>query len=182
MGGAALLSYDVFHQICGPNALSRVVMATTQWGTVSANPEAGQAREADLTTFWAEILKSGACYMRIQPPESNVNDIIEYILTKQFSVATDVQKGMVDMDRRVKRTKVGQKLTDFLEKRYGAFATPRPPIPANAPPLKRPANSRTGTRQWKREINPEVDAFLSNPQPGDVIIVSVHISFPDGSF
>jgi hypothetical protein len=158
-------------------------MATTQWGTVSAYPEAGQVREEELkTNFWAETLKSGARYMRIQPPESNVNDIIEYILTKQFAVATDLQEEMVDLDRRVKQTKAGRKLTDVLDKRYGAFATPRSPIPANAPPLKRPAKRRTGTGNWKKDINPQVDAFLSNPQPGDVIIASVHISFPGGSF
>jgi hypothetical protein len=145
-------------------------MATTQWCTVSANPEAGQAREADLTTFWAETLKSDARYMRIQPPESNENDVIEYILTKQFAVATDVQEEMVDLDRRVKQTKAGRKLTDVLEKRSGASATPRPPTPPNAPPPK--TTPSPNNANYKLDITPE-DRLFTDARPDDLIILSV---------
>ncbi|KAJ2915307.1 hypothetical protein MD484_g5110, partial [Candolleomyces efflorescens] len=36
----------------------------------------------------------------------------------------------------------------------------------------KPTNNRSGTGKWKKDIKPEVDVFLRNPQPGDVIIVS----------
>jgi hypothetical protein len=124
MGGTALLSYDLFREICGLDAFSRVVMATTHWGAVSAHPEAGQIREKELKTgFWAETLTHGARYQRIQTPQ-HVGDTIEYILTKQFEAqrATQIQKELVELDKRVAQTEAGQTLEDTLQKRSGLRA------------------------------------------------------------
>jgi hypothetical protein len=125
MGGTALLSYDLFREICGQDAFSRVVMATTHWGAVSAHPEAGQIREKELNTgFWAETLTHGARYQRIQTPQ-HVGDVIEYILAKQFEArrpATQIQKELVELDKRVAQTEAGKKLEDTLQKRLRAPA------------------------------------------------------------
>jgi hypothetical protein len=97
-------------------------MATTHWGAVSAHPEAGQIREKELKTgFWAETLTHGARYQSIQTPQ-HVGDAIEYILTKQFETrrpATQIQKELVELDKRVAQTEAGQKLEDTLKKRSG---------------------------------------------------------------
>jgi hypothetical protein len=166
MGGAALLSYDVFRiRSVGRMLQAGNVMATTQWGTVQAYPEAGQVREEELkTNFWAETLKSGAC---IQPPECNINDIIEYILTKQFAVATNVQEEMVDLDKRVGQTKAGLKLADTLQKRLALAATPDSPIAADAAPHA--TMSSHGIANHKFDIVRE-DKFF-DAHPDDLIIM-----------
>jgi hypothetical protein len=98
-------------------------MATTHWGAVSAYREAGQLREQDLKTeFWGEALTHGACYKRVQMPQRDVGDTIEYILTKQFeATTTQIQRELVDLDKRVAQTEAGQKLIDTLQKRSGLW-------------------------------------------------------------
>jgi hypothetical protein len=99
-------------------------MATTHWEAVSAYPEAGQIREKELKAgFWAETLTHGARYKRIQMPQRDIGDTIEYILTKQFeATATQIQEELVDLDRRVAQTEAGQTLIDTLRKRSGLRA------------------------------------------------------------
>ncbi|KAJ2914648.1 hypothetical protein MD484_g5747, partial [Candolleomyces efflorescens] len=118
VGGTGVLSYDLFRQICGTNALNRVVMATTQWDTVAANPKAGQVREKELQeSFWAEALEEGAHYMRVENPQDDVREVIEYILTKQFeAVVTKIQVELVQLDKRVAETGAGQTLVNALHK------------------------------------------------------------------
>jgi hypothetical protein len=93
-------------------------MATTQWDTVSTNPLVGQVREQELrTSFWAETLGHGACYMRIQTPQRDIGEIIEYILTKQFeAVVIQIQEELVQLDKRVAETEAGETLIDTLQK------------------------------------------------------------------
>ncbi|KAJ2915301.1 hypothetical protein MD484_g5092, partial [Candolleomyces efflorescens] len=142
MGGEALLSRDIFHELCGPNALRRVVMATTHWGETKRTRQVCQNRLEELKRdFWAGFLASGAIHMVVPGPdhegeelENNVNDIVEYILQKQMAVATEVQQELVDSKKRVKDTKAGQKLTDALNKRLGEPETPRPASPEDVRP------------------------------------------------
>jgi hypothetical protein len=96
-------------------------MATTHWGAVSAYPEAGRIREQELKKgFWAKALSHGACYKRIQSPQCDIKDTIEYILAKQFeAVATQIQEELVELDKRVSQTKAGQKLIDTQRIRSG---------------------------------------------------------------
>ena len=97
-------------------------MATTHWGAVSAYPVAGQIRERELQTeVWAETLTQGAYYKRIQMPQRDIGDTIEYILATQFEVAvTQIQEELVDMDKRVAETEAGKILTVTLEKMLGS--------------------------------------------------------------
>ncbi|KAJ2915651.1 hypothetical protein MD484_g4773, partial [Candolleomyces efflorescens] len=117
MGGTALNSYDLFRQMCGKDALNRVVLATTHWEGI--DPEIGKEREEDLVNeFWAEALANGATYRRLQIPECDAGDIIEHILMNQFEpIAIQIQKGMVDQRKRVEQTRAGKMLKDTLQKR-----------------------------------------------------------------
>ncbi|RXW20949.1 hypothetical protein EST38_g4905 [Candolleomyces aberdarensis] len=115
MTRSAKLSYDLFHAICGENAFSKVVMATTQWDTTLRNPEAGEFREKDLKTkWWKEPLAQGALYKRIEEPEEDIKSAIEHLL-EGHAVATQVQKELVEEDKRVEATEAGKKLSATLQ-------------------------------------------------------------------
>ncbi|RXW23604.1 hypothetical protein EST38_g2276 [Candolleomyces aberdarensis] len=95
-------------------------MASTQWETVLHNPSAGPVREGELKEFWKEALDQGAIYRRIgvTEPERDTNDIIEYIL-KKHAVATQIQKELVELGKRVAETEAAQKLREKLESWLG---------------------------------------------------------------
>jgi hypothetical protein len=119
VGGTEALSHELFCLICGPNALSRVVMATNHWDTI--HPEVGNIREKDLQTdFWATTLNSGAYYKRIESPQQDIGDIIEYILAKQFEAAViKIQEELGQLEKRVGETEAGETLAETLQRRLG---------------------------------------------------------------
>ncbi|KAJ2915295.1 hypothetical protein MD484_g5098, partial [Candolleomyces efflorescens] len=126
LGGIGLLSYELFHRICGPNALNRVVMATTHWSEIpSKHPEVGQIREQELQQeFWVEALTNGARYRRVsEAPEADNWGIIDHLLAKHFeAVATKIQEELVQRGLRVAQTEAGRTLKDAMHKRLGAPA------------------------------------------------------------
>ena len=89
MTGSSLLTYELFRSICGPLALGRVVMASTQWDTVLYDPSAGPVREGDLKDFWSTTLAQGAVYRRVnaKDPKRDTGAIVDYILQK-YALAT----------------------------------------------------------------------------------------------
>ncbi|KAJ2916905.1 hypothetical protein MD484_g3533, partial [Candolleomyces efflorescens] len=115
MGKSSRLGHDLFHAICGPNALGAVVMASTHWDTLLHNPTAGVIREGDLKQFWGESLSMGAVYKRIDAtdPRRDINDIIDFILEKH-AVITRVQEELVELDKRVYETEAAHKLREAL--------------------------------------------------------------------
>lgn len=61
MQGSAKKNLLMFKQLCGPDALKNVVLATTMWSLV--NPTDGQAREKELIStpeFWGWMLQKGS--------------------------------------------------------------------------------------------------------------------------
>jgi hypothetical protein len=113
--------------MCGPNALKRVVMASTQWETILHNQAAGPIRENDLNDFWSNTLTQGAVYMRVEVPEDDprrdTQRVIDHIL-ERHAVATRIQEELVDQNKRVKETEAAQKLTETLERWLGESQTP----------------------------------------------------------
>jgi len=54
----------MFQRLCGPNALRKVLLTTTQWSNV--NPELGECRERELRDgdFWGGLIDQGASIAR----------------------------------------------------------------------------------------------------------------------
>jgi hypothetical protein len=122
MGGSSLLTHEIFRSICGPVALGSTVMASSQWDTISSNSPAGEVRERDLKEFWSTTLAQGAVYRRIDAmsPERDTKDIIDYILGKH-AMAVQIQKELVELDKRVAETEAAQK---FRAKRENFLGEP----------------------------------------------------------
>ncbi|KAJ2915304.1 hypothetical protein MD484_g5113, partial [Candolleomyces efflorescens] len=125
MCGSSLLSHNIFRRMCGANAFNRVVMASTQWETITTrNKAAGPIRENDLKEFWKKTLDEGAVYMRVGGSEAEderrggTQRVIDHIL-KNHAVSTRIQEELVNLNKRVKETDAAQELTETLEKWLG---------------------------------------------------------------
>ncbi|KAJ2928597.1 hypothetical protein H1R20_g8524, partial [Candolleomyces eurysporus] len=89
-------------------------MASTQWETVPYSSSAGTIREKVLLESWSEVLTQGAIYRRIVDPASDANDIIDHILRKH-AAATQIQKELIELGKRVAGTEAAQNLIMTLE-------------------------------------------------------------------
>ena len=126
MTASALLSYDVFHSICGQNAASRVMMATSHWDTVGS--VAGEVREKELVErWWKDILEQGAGYQRIEEPERDIVGMIERLL-ENHAISIQIQEELVDNDKRIAETEAGKVLTNRLEAMLRAAKTEDFPV------------------------------------------------------
>ncbi|RXW12487.1 hypothetical protein EST38_g13368 [Candolleomyces aberdarensis] len=114
MSGSTRLNYEVFHKMCGEKAMERAVMATTHWDSII--PTSGEDREHELRVFWKDILSEGAVMKRIQDPSADSHRIIDHILhIHHAQVAIQIQKELVDMDKRIPRTEAGKLLRCTLQ-------------------------------------------------------------------
>ena len=108
---------ELFKKLCGPNALSSVVLATTRWDEVPQS--IAEQREAELRTteqFWGGMIAHGSNMVRqVGKPGSpeahaSAHSIIDLILRKG-SVVLDIQEEMVNQDKELGDTGAGQELS-----------------------------------------------------------------------
>lgn len=92
MGGSAARYLDMFKKLCGVEAMSNVVIATTMWDLVP--PVEGMRREMELKCnprFWGDMIKMGSMVRRQCGVESAM-DIVESFLLQGVDVTLDIQK------------------------------------------------------------------------------------------
>ncbi|KAK3353303.1 hypothetical protein B0T25DRAFT_207900 [Lasiosphaeria hispida] len=80
MNGSAMKNLRMFRKLCGPEALSHVVLATTMWDTVSKR--SGEKRLKELRTnpdYWAGMIKEGSKIFRQDNGLDSATTIIRHI-------------------------------------------------------------------------------------------------------
>ena len=73
----------MFHKVCGPDSLQKVVIVTTMWDKVT--PEEGSRREDELRSknnLFKPWLDGKAIMMRHERTTETANKIISYLLAK----------------------------------------------------------------------------------------------------
>jgi hypothetical protein len=114
LGGRALRNIRMFRSLCGDQALSKVVLATTFWGHVT--PTVGMERERELKTpeFWGKMIEKGSKVFRQDNRKISAQKIIEYLVNKRtaqnLGVALDIQIEMVDQGKTLAQTGAGQEM------------------------------------------------------------------------
>jgi hypothetical protein len=114
LGGKALQNLRMFKSLCGDEALSKVVLATTFWGHV--NQIVGTNRESELekSEFWGKMIKKGSKVLRQDNGSTSAKTIIEYLVRKRtpanVGVALSIQKEMVDQGKTLDQTGAGQEM------------------------------------------------------------------------
>ncbi|TID14201.1 hypothetical protein E6O75_ATG09280 [Venturia nashicola] len=106
--------------MCGEHYIQNIVVATTMWGTIpSTSMEEALAREAELYTsksFWGDMIKRGARYIRWDASSEDAQDIVEKCLTKSeappLAILLELTNGITQEE-----TSAGQILTEQIRQR-----------------------------------------------------------------
>jgi hypothetical protein len=114
LGGKALQNLRMFKSLCGDEALSKVVLATTFWGHVNQIVGINRESELEKTEFWGRMIKKGSKVLRQDNGSTSAKAIIEYLVNKRtpanVGVALDIQKEMVDQGKTLDQTGAGQEM------------------------------------------------------------------------
>ena len=123
MKGATRRNIDMFHQLCGDKALSRVVLGTTNWGEI--DEKVGSWREEQLAmTFWDTMIDSGSKLLRFDRTEGSARAFLDAILDqlefgKNGEILSDnvlrIQNEFVVLNRNIPDTAAGQRLCYTLD-------------------------------------------------------------------
>lgn len=111
--GSALRNLKMFRELCGPEALKNIILATTFWDAVDAR--IGEAREAELASkeaFWGGMIEEGSRMARFKTRESGLEILSNLIgLSPQ---PLKIQRELVEEDIALVNTGAGRMVNQEL--------------------------------------------------------------------
>lgn len=114
MAGAPHKNLHVFKNLCGDDAISNVILATTMWSRV--RPDIGEKREAELhKDYWMPMLKKGSRPTRFEGTVRSAWNIVDMIVTGPEPTSVLIQEEMVDLKKRLSETQAGITLYHELQ-------------------------------------------------------------------
>ena len=126
MQGSARRNIILFRQLCGQDALRKVVLVTTMWDQTSEAE--GEKREAELIQtedFWGWMVDNGSSYYRHNHTHETAADIVHQLATHNQPIKTTIQRELIDEQRGLNDTSAGRELHTTLtrekEKLVGNF-------------------------------------------------------------
>ena len=92
------MDLSMLRQLCGDNALARVVLGTTNWGEV--NEHVGEMREQQLAkTFWNSMTASGSKLLRFDRTQRSARAFLDAILGQlEFGGNEEIHRVMILCD------------------------------------------------------------------------------------
>jgi hypothetical protein len=123
MQGSAKKNLLMFKQLCGQDALKKVILVTTMWDKLLGREHEGTNREKELIDtpeFWGWMLAKGSSCHRHDNSESSARGIVDLLAQHNEPVATDLQKQLVDESRTLDQTSAGQELEGELRRARSA--------------------------------------------------------------
>lgn len=124
MQGSALRNLRMFMQLCGPNNLESVILATTHWTNEegkSVSESVGQARIKELEEteeFWGGMITRGSRVEKHDGSRTSARKIVSDLVNRQIRVTLDIQRQLVDEHRNLYDTDAGQALQrELIEER-----------------------------------------------------------------
>jgi hypothetical protein len=114
MKGTTRRNLEMFRRFCGEDALSKVVLGTTNWGEVIE--DVGRRRESQLADgFWKNL--KGSTMMRFHQTQESARGFLEVILSKSIRNITflQVQNELVELAKTIPETAAGKELRYTLE-------------------------------------------------------------------
>ncbi|KAK3299250.1 P-loop containing nucleoside triphosphate hydrolase protein [Chaetomium fimeti] len=116
MSGSAMKNLRMFKRLCGEEALSCVVLATTMW-SMMASAEDGARRERELMTkpeFWASMVERGSKVLRQDNNAVSAMEIMRYIMAQRRKIDLDIQKEMAS-GKTLDETSAGREVQSGME-------------------------------------------------------------------
>ncbi|KAF5639625.1 hypothetical protein F52700_4007 [Fusarium sp. NRRL 52700] len=117
MQGSAKKNLVTFKELCGEDALKKVVLASTMWDIVPEDKATKREQELkDTPEFWGWMLSKGSSIHRYNNTAESAREIILSLAGHNAPIATDLQKQMVDEGKSLDQTSAGQGLKSELLK------------------------------------------------------------------
>ena len=119
MRGSARKNLIMFKQLCGTDALKKVILVTTMWDKVSSDEAVMREKELiDTPEFWGWMLGKGSSCHRHNNTERSARDIVHLLANHNAPIATELQRQLVDEKRTLDQTSAGRELQSetFKEK------------------------------------------------------------------
>lgn len=114
MAGSTKKYLSLFEKLCGKEAAKKVVLTTTMWSEITN--EVGEKRENQLKDmFWKEMLGLGSSTMRFGDTQASAQHIVNYILAKNILDPLEIQREMVDVNKRLQETEAARTLASTLQ-------------------------------------------------------------------
>ncbi|KAL2827118.1 hypothetical protein BJY01DRAFT_255786 [Aspergillus pseudoustus] len=126
MQGSARKNLIMFRQLCGENALKRVVLVTTMWDKVPEDEAVRREKKLiDTPEFWGWMLGKGSSCQRHYNTEDSALVIVNELAGHTLPVATELQRQMVDEKKELGDTSTGQELQSEMVKEKAKWAQER---------------------------------------------------------
>ncbi|KAG6852773.1 hypothetical protein C0991_009213 [Blastosporella zonata] len=112
--GTTRKNLDMFEKLCGPNAATSIILATTKWGEVKST--VGEQREAQLRDeHWKDMLMDGSKMRRFDGTQNSAQKIVNEILARKALDAAHIQSELVEVDKLLAETDAGRTLRYTLK-------------------------------------------------------------------
>ncbi|KAJ5169244.1 uncharacterized protein N7482_004838 [Penicillium canariense] len=111
MQGSARRNIMTFRDLCGEDALKKVILVTTMWDKVSSSE--GNMREQELKDkkeFWGYMMGKGSTCHRHENTKASARDIVHLLAKHKNPIVTDNQKQLVDQNLNLDQTSAGKGL------------------------------------------------------------------------
>ncbi|KAG6811109.1 hypothetical protein H0H92_008956 [Tricholoma furcatifolium] len=113
--GTTRKNLDMFEKLCGPDAASSIILATSKWSEVKRH--VGEQREVQLRDeHWKDMLMDGSKMRRFEGSSASAQAIINEILARRAVLdATQIQSELVEIDKLLAETEAGLTLRYTLK-------------------------------------------------------------------
>lgn len=113
MAGAPQKNLHVFANLCGDEAMHKVILATTMWNKVKE--DTGARREMELKEeYWKAMLEKNSTAVRFYGTSQSAWNIVDEIIRSPNRSPLLLQEELVDFHKRLSETKAGITLYEEL--------------------------------------------------------------------
>ena len=118
MGGSPHRNLRMLGELCGDQAVKKVVLVTTMWDKDKTGPQKyKQQRERELfDMYWKTMINYGASTARFLNSADSAWKIIDPILEQQETEVLLLQEELVDLKRTLNETQAGKTLYSDLQR------------------------------------------------------------------
>ena len=115
MAGALHRNLRMFGELCGDQAVKKVVLVTTMWDNVQQ--DTGVRREKELfDNYWKTMINLGASTARFSNSAASAWKIVDIILKQHETEVLLLQEEIVDLKRALHETQAGKTLYSDLQR------------------------------------------------------------------
>ena len=116
-GGSLHHNLRMFGELCGDQAVKKVVLVTTMWDKDKTDPQKHNQRERELfDNYWKTMINYGASTARFLNSPDSAWKIIDPILKQHETEVLLLQEELVDLKRALNETQAGKTLYSDLQR------------------------------------------------------------------